>query len=273
MTEAQTLWTGDSGMIDVLAADGLAADDVVVLRLNRPDKLNALTIEMLRDIAKALRSFGHGSGAKPIVITGEGRAFSAGDDLKMTEDLDAAGFADLIDSFQALTFAVLETDAVVIAALNGLVVGGAAEWVLSCDARVGCRETYFLFPENRVGLTISNGSTYLLPRLLGNRALPIVLNGEKVLADEAARLGLIDVLADTPEATVGKAIELARKWSRPGLSTALHLKLLRPPIVEIEKAITRETEVAEEVWKRDLARTAIGRFYSGKDRSSDAAGS
>jgi enoyl-CoA hydratase len=259
MIDAQTAWTGTSGMVDVRVDD-----DVTILRLNRPEKLNALTIEMLKDVAKALRSFGHGADANPIVITGEGRAFSAGDDLKMTEDLDDAGFMDLIDSFQALTFAVLETDVVVIAALNGLVVGGAAEWVLSCDARVGCPATYFLFPENGVGLTISNGSTYLLPRLLGNRALPIVLDGEKIHADEAARFGLIDYLVDSPQETLTKAAELAIKWSRSGLSTTFHLKLLRPPMNEVEKAITRETELAEEVWKRDLARTGIGRFYSGR---------
>jgi enoyl-CoA hydratase/carnithine racemase len=253
-------WKGDSGLIDVRLDEGVA-----VLRLNRPDKLNALTIEMLRDIAVGLRSFGDGSKADAMVITGEGRAFSAGDDLKMTEDLDEAGFQDLIKSFQALTFAVLESEVPVIAALNGLVVGGAAEWSLSCDARVGCSATYFLFPENGVGLTISNASTYLLPRLLGGRALPIVLGGERIQADEAARLGLVDYLVERPADAVAKAIELARAWSRPGLSTSLHIKMLRPPIAEIEKAIERENGFAGEVWKRDLARRGIGRFYSSRN--------
>jgi enoyl-CoA hydratase len=255
------VWKGDSGLVDV-RLDG----DIAVLRLNRPDKLNALTIDMLLDVGEGLRSFGDRSKAAAIVITGEGRAFSAGDDLKMTEDLDDSGFGDLIRSFQALTLAVLGSEVPVIAALNGLVVGGAAEWVLACDARVGCSATYFLFPENGVGLTISNASTYLLPRLLGGRALPIVLSGERIQSEEAHRLGLIDYLEDQPADAVRKAVELARAWSRPGLTTALHIKMLRPPIAEIQAAIERENEFAAEVWKRDLARTGIGRFYSGRNR-------
>ena len=252
-------WKGDSGLVDARGEDGIA-----VLRLNRPEKLNALTIDMLRDIDQGLRTYGDGSRADAIVVTGEGRAFSAGDDLKMTEDLDEAGFQDLIRSFQALTFAVLESKVPVIAALNGLVVGGAAEWTLAFDARVGCSATYFLFPENGVGLTISNASTYLLPRLLGGRAIPIVLSGERIEADEASRLGLIDYLEDTPADAVSKAIELARSWSRPGLTTGLHIEMLRPPIADIKAAIERENRFAGEVWKRDLAKEGIGRFYSDK---------
>jgi enoyl-CoA hydratase len=121
--------------------------------------------------SKGARRFGTGADADAIVITGAGRAFCAGDDLKMTEGLDAAGFRALIAAFQALTLVVLQPKILVIGALNGLVVGGAAEWTLSFDARIGCKATEYLFPENNVGLTVTNGASYLLPRLLGGRAL------------------------------------------------------------------------------------------------------
>ncbi len=254
------VWKGDSGHVNVRIDDGVA-----ILTIDRPEKLNALTVEMLKDIGRGIESHGDGSKADALVLTGEGRAFSAGDDLKATEDLDDAGFEELISSFQALTLAVLRTKVPVVAALNGLVVGGAAEWVLSCDARVGGPETYFLFPENSVGLTISNASTYLLPRFLGGRALPAVLSGERIRSDEASRLGLIDYLVDDSTAVLPKAVELARAWSRPGLATDLHLRMLRPPLDEIEKAIARENGFASEGWNRNLAREAIGRFYSNRN--------
>lgn len=222
-------------------------DEVAVITLKRPHKLNALTIPMLLDIASELRAFGGGR-AKGIVVTGEGRAFSAGDDLNMTEDLDEAGFRELIVSFQDLTRAILESEVPIVAALNGLVVGGAAEWTLCFDARVGCPESYYLFPENRVGLTISNASTYLLPRLLGGRTLPLVLSGERIPAEEAHRLGLIDYLVPSAD-VVTTAVELILLWKRPGTMTHLHLKLLRPPLEEIERAMENENSIAEEVWR------------------------
>jgi enoyl-CoA hydratase/carnithine racemase len=116
-----------------------------------------------------------------------------------------------------------------------------------------------------VGLTISNASTYLLPRLLGGRCLPVVLGGERIQADDAARLGLIDYLVDDVSAVLPKAVELARSWTLPGLATDLHLRMLRPPLDEIEKAIARENEFAIEGWNRNLAREAIGRFYSDRN--------
>jgi len=241
-------------------------DRVALLRINRPEKLNALTLSMLRELEGGLRRFGTGADADAIVITGAGRAFCAGDDLKMTEGLDAAGFRALIAAFQALTLGVLQSKILVIGALNGLVVGGAAEWTLCFDARIGCKATEYLFPENNVGLTVTNGASYLLPRLLGGRALSTVLRSVRITCDECVRLGLIDPVVDTPEQVVPKAVELARQWTRPGTPTSFHLKLLRPNQSEMEKAIRHETTVAEEVWERGLPQVAIRSFFSTKER-------
>ena len=174
-----------------------------------------------------------------------GRAFSAGDDLDATADLDEAGFRDLIAGFQNLTRAVLDTTVPVVAALNGLAVGGAAELALACDARVGAHSTYFLFPENRIGLTISNGASLLLPRLLGPRAIPLVLDGVRIGAEDAVALGLLTSVVGDP---VAEAIALLDRWTAPGTATAFHLRLLRPDRNEIEAAMARETAVAGEVF-------------------------
>lgn len=248
-------WRGTSGYVEVAADDGIA-----ILRLTRPDQLNALSVPMLADIGDALRRFGTSGEARAIVMTGSGRAFSAGDDLPATESLTVEDFEELLTNFQALTRAVLAATVPVVVALNGIVVGGAAEFTLCCDARIGYHGSDYLFPENDVGLTISNASTYLLPRLLGGRALPLVLDTRRISGTEAHALGLIDHMVDTQEAVLPKAIEVVRHWVDRGLATRFHLRMLRPPLEEVEAAIARESAIGREAWDAGTALEGIKRF-------------
>ncbi|HSJ43959.1 MAG TPA: enoyl-CoA hydratase/isomerase family protein [Euzebyales bacterium] len=228
---------------------------LAVVRIDRADKLNALSPAMLPDLAVAIR--GHAATADGLVLTGTGRAFSAGDDLDATADLDRDGFEALIAGFQDLTRAVLETDVPVIAAVNGLAVGGAAELTLACDARIGAPDAFLLFPENSLGLTISNGSTYLLPRALRAGALPLILDGGRIEADEALRLGLLTDVADDPLAA---AIARMRRWTASTAATRWHLRMLRPDRAAVEAAMRRETEIALEVFGAGIATTGAAAF-------------
>lgn len=248
-------WSGSSGHVEVERAGTVA-----VLRLNRPDKLNALSVPMLRDVGEALRHYGGGGAVGGIVVTGAGRAFSAGDDLPATESLTRDDFEELLSSFQELTRAVLASDVPVVAAVNGIAVGGSAELTLACDARVGYPGSDYLFPENDVGLTISNGSTYLLPRLVGSRALPLVLDARRISGADARALGLLDFYVDTRDEVVPAAIELVRRWSERGLATPYHLQLLRPSLEEVEAAIAREDEIGRRAWDAGTALEGIRRF-------------
>lgn len=233
---------------------------VGVVLLDRPDQLNALSLPMLEDVGSALRMLGTGGASDGIVLTGAGRAFSAGDDLPGTEHLQRSDFDRLITLFQELTRAVLASDVPVVAALNGIAVGGAAELTLACDARVGHPGSDYLFPENNVGLTISNASTYLLPRLVGSRALPLILDGTRISGDRARELGLIDVFVDSQEDVLTSAVSLLERWSERGLATRFHLRMLRPPMAEVEAAIARENSVAAEAWESGTAAAGIRRF-------------
>ena len=245
-----------SGHVAIEVVEG----GVVVVRLDRPDKLNALTIPMLHDLRDAFRSLG----GPAAVLTGSGRAFSAGDDLGATEALEGDAVRELMSSFQDLTRTLLATSFPVVAALSGIAVGGAAELVLCCDARVGHAGSDFLFPENGIGLTISNASSFLLPRLLGSRALPIVLDGERIGGARAYDLGLIDYMVDAPEDVVPRAVEIARRWVERGLATQFHLRLLRPPADAIEAALRRESEIGLEAWQSGAAAEGIRRFMAGR---------
>jgi enoyl-CoA hydratase len=235
---------------------------IAVVRLDRADKLNAMSVPMLSDLGDALRTFGSGSEARGIVLTGTGKAFSAGDDLPATETLNESDFDQLLAGFQELTRAVLGADVPVVAALNGISVGGAAELTLACDARVGHPGSDYLFPENDVGLTISNGSTYLLPRLIGSRALPLVLDSRRIGGTEAHALGLIDHLVESQSEVLPRAIEVVRHWVERGLATRYHLRLLRPPMAEVEAAIARENEIGAEAFRAGTAEAGIKRFLA-----------
>lgn len=245
-----------------------AGDDVVLLRLDRSEVLNALTLEMLADLAAGLRWYGTGGRARAIVIAGAGRAFSSGDDLKVTEGLDANGFAELIDHFQDVTRAILDTEVAVVAALNGIAVGGAAEIALACDLRVGGPGSDLLLPENGLGLTISNGSSLTLPRLLGPGALGAVLLGRWIPAERALDLGLIDVWVSDPSTVEPEARRVASEVGEDGRATSLHLSMLRPPREEMEQALERERRAAIRAWERGWPQEGIRRFKQGRSRAS-----
>ena len=246
---------GESGHVRIERRDRVA-----IVRIDRPDKLNALTVPMLRDLGSALRTLDEDEACAAIVLTGTGRAFSAGDDLPATEELDETRFEDLLAAFQDLTRLVLASTVPVVAALNGIAVGGAAELTLACDARVGYGGSDYLFPENDVGLTISNASTYLLPRLIGSRAIPLILDARRVSGTEARQLGLIDYIVDTQEEVLEKAIEIVTRWVERGLATRFHLRMLRPSMAEVEAAIARENEVGREAWRAGTGAEGIRRF-------------
>lgn len=229
---------------------------VAVIRLNRPEKLNALTPDMLRDLAAALRAAGSG-GARGIVLTGTGRAFSAGEDL---ETVDTEESFDDIELFQDITHAVLESEVPVVAALNGIAVGGAAEMTLVCDARLGSAGCEYFFPENNLGLTISNGSSRLLPRLVGRRAMRLVLDARRCSASEALEVGLLDEVLEEGDDVVAAAVDLVVRWTEPGRSTREHLTLLRPSLEELRDALERERVAARAAWARGATTAGVLAF-------------
>ncbi|GGO82531.1 enoyl-CoA hydratase/isomerase family protein [Nonomuraea cavernae] len=240
-------------MIDVTVRD-----EVAVITLRRPDKLNALTADMRRRLAAAVRGHGDGTAARGIVVTGTGRAFSAGEDIH-----EAAGqsLLDEVELFHDLTRAVLETQVPVVGAVNGLAVGGAAEWTLCFDSRIGTPSAEYFLPENHIGLSVSNASSQLLRRLVGGRALRLVLDSARLSAAEALSAGLLDEIVE-PDTLVATAIGLVHRWTLPGTATAVHLKLLRPSLEEVERAFAAETEAARQVEEAGIAQAGMDRFIN-----------
>jgi enoyl-CoA hydratase/carnithine racemase len=247
-------WGAESGHIAVSVPEGVA-----VVTLARPDKLNALTAAMRRELAAIFRHFGDGHSVRGIVVTGTGRAFSAGLDLREAADLPPGGLIADVELFHDMTRAALETRVPVVAALNGIAVGGACEMTLCFDARIGTPAAEYFLPENSIGLTISNAASVLLPRLAGPRAMRLVMESARIGAREALVLGLLDEIVD-PVGLVEAATGLVRRWTPPGAATAAHLRLLRPPRAVVEQAMAAETEAASGPDADGLAQAGIGRF-------------
>ncbi|MEU9330826.1 enoyl-CoA hydratase/isomerase family protein [Streptomyces canus] len=172
-------------------------DGVATITLDRPDRLNALSWELMDQIREAIESLGHDPATRVLVITGTGRAFSAGLDLA---DLDSQGKGlarEVVDgmacSVDPMCAAILETPVPVVAAVNGLCAGGAVGLALLADVTVATRSAYFLVPQmTSLGIVPDVGITWALARHAGRaRAMGMALLGDRITAEQARDWGLI----------------------------------------------------------------------------------
>ena len=192
------------------------------LRLNRPERLNAMTIEMWEELAKLGESLGDDAGIRCLVVMGEGRAFSSGIDVEHLlsggggnlfaeagkgsgaaadgpssgrgmEDKLVSRIGELQDAYTWLADAPYPT----IAAIRGYALGGGLQLALACDLRIAARGTKLAMPEHKYGLLPDLGGTYWLPRIVGPaKAKELIFTGETIDADEALRIGLLNRLVD-----------------------------------------------------------------------------
>jgi enoyl-CoA hydratase len=162
------------------ATDG----DCVIITLDRPDKANALTPDMLETLAKVVE----GASSKALILTGTGRVFSAGADL----DAARAGLATS-PLWERLSGAVANYAGLTIAAINGTVAGGAMGMVLACDLRVSVAEAKFFYPVMRLGFLPQPSDVKRMQALVGPaRAKFILMAGQKVPASDGIGWGLVD---------------------------------------------------------------------------------
>lgn len=210
----------------------------------RPGVLNAFAPEDLPRLADALREAGERRSARVVVVRGAGGAFSAGDDLKATADLDRDGWRTVVEGFHDLTRTVRRLEVPVICAIDGVCVGGAFEFACSCDLRVATTRSRFGCPEVGIGITVSNAASVLLPQLCGaGYAAELVLSGRLIDAREALAHGLVGALV-APEELDARASALAKELARraPLAVRATKRLLVDAQADEVAEAMRRETE-------------------------------
>ncbi len=195
----------------VLSED--VGDGVAIVTLNRPQRLNAILPELLEDLIAALHQADRDPGIRAVVLTGAGRAFCSGDDLKDFEAQvgDEASTRAYVERIQDVTRAIVLGDTPVIGAIRGWAVGGGLEWVINCDFAIAAEGTRFFFPEISWGLFVTGGVTEMLPRLVGlQRARELILLGEKFDAAQARDWGLVWKMVPDAE-LMPEALALARR--------------------------------------------------------------
>jgi enoyl-CoA hydratase/carnithine racemase len=227
-----------------------ASTSVATLTLNRPERLNALTFEVYRELAATFRALDTEPGVRAIVLTGRGRAFCSGGDV---EDIIGALLGKPIEELLAFTrltceliLSIRECRRPVIAALNGTVAGAGAVIAAASDFRVASTTAKIAFLFTRVGLTGADmGAGYLLPRIVGDaHARRLLMLGDFVTAAEAHAMGLYTSVFE-PDRVLPEATALAARLAR-GPSFALGITkqaLNREAALDLRTALDNEAEL------------------------------
>jgi 2-(1,2-epoxy-1,2-dihydrophenyl)acetyl-CoA isomerase len=212
------------------------ADAIATVTLVRPDALNALTVGMKQELLAAFRAIAKDRTVRAVVLTGAGRAFCAGQDLKERLEADAAPLAiELRERYNPIIRAMRALDRPIVGAINGVAAGAGASLAFACDVRIAAEDASFVLAFGRIGLVPDSGATWFLPRLVGSaKAAELALLGDPLSAAEAERFGLV--------AHVVPADELQDE----ARSVAARLAAMAPQAVALTKRALQRT------WSIDL---------------------
>jgi 2-(1,2-epoxy-1,2-dihydrophenyl)acetyl-CoA isomerase len=232
--------------------------DVLVIRLNNPDRLNALSPVLTRELIGLLGEARDDPGVRAIVLTGEGRGFSAGADLSTLQEPYLKGERPqlsvfLRDGYNKLIPLLTDTPKPVIAAINGVVAGAGNSLALACDIRIAAESASFSTAFVKIGLIPDAGSCYFLPRVVGTaKALELALLSDKVDSATALEIGLVSRVV--PDDTLMKeAMELStRLATMPTAAIGLTKRTLREAGgLSLEDTMEREADVQDQAAATD----------------------
>lgn len=194
---------------------------VAIVTLNRPDSLNALNAEVMADVAAAFAEIDRDKSIAVSVLTGEGRAFAAGADIK---EMQPQSFSDMyVEDYFAGWDRFAACRKPVIAAVNGFALGGGCELAMMCDLIIASDKAKFGQPEIKLGVTPGMGGSVRLTKAVGKaKAMDLVLTGRMIDAAEAERIGLVSraVEHEALMATAMEAAETIAGFSIPSIMAA-----------------------------------------------------
>jgi enoyl-CoA hydratase len=241
--------------------------DVVLVTLNRPNVLNAMNHQMWTDLQTAFDAARSDPQIKVVVLTGQGRAFSAGADLKESKTRTAEDYRSYLESLQEVSRAIIRFPKPTIAAINGFALGSGYELALACDIRIAAREAQIGSPEARVASSVTGGAFRLLQELVGpGKAKELLFSAESIDGTEAARIGLVNK-AVNPDKLLDTAIDLAR---RIAANDMFSLKMIKKGLrlaqseVSLEALMDFETEACLACVSTQSRREALTRFEKRK---------
>ena len=236
-------------------------DGVLLVELNRPDRRNAIDGEMADALRVAFENAADDGTVRAVILTGKGRAFSAGGDLSRFErDWDPREFRHDSHRLTQLISLVERLEKPTVAAINGVATGAGTQLALVCDVRLMAPSARFIYREGRLGIIPSHGGVTRLVKLIGlARARDVILGGEEVSAEEAFAHGLVTALADDVVAAARERVALMLERSPQAYAAAKRLLWLAAN-VDLESGMVAEglaqsaligtPEHKEAVWRR-----------------------
>ncbi len=188
-------------------------DEVAIVRINRPEKLNAMNADVIKEIGGVLDQLESDDSVKAVIITGAGeKAFSAGADIEYMSKISAVEAEQYAITGHATMSKIENLSKPVIAAVNGYALGGGCELALACDIRLASKNAVMGQPEVTIGICPGWGGTQRLMRVVGPaRAKEMIFTGKRINADEAFQMGLVNKVVELPQlvdecVNIGKAI-------------------------------------------------------------------
>jgi enoyl-CoA hydratase/carnithine racemase len=214
---------------------------VLVVALNRPDRRNAIDGEMADALRIAFENAADDGSVRAVILTGSGKAFSAGGDLSRFErDWDPREFRHDSHRLTQLISLVERLEKPTVAAINGVATGAGTQLALACDVRLMAAGARFVYREGRLGIIPSHGGVTRLVKLIGlARARDVILGGEEVTAEEAYRLGLVTEVVDDVVAAARERVALMLQRSPQAYAAAKRLLWLAAS-VDLESGMVAE---------------------------------
>jgi len=236
------------------------SEGITTLTMNRADAMNALNEELSYALREALEAAASDSSVRVVVLTGSGRAFSAGADLaeaqrRIEQGGNLAPSEILRKRYNPIVKTIVEMEKPVIAAVNGVAAGAGASLAFACDVRVASDKARFMQAFVKIGLVPDAGATYFLPRLIGYaRALEMAITGDLIDATKALEIGLVNAVVEHDQLldTVRKewaepfasgptrAYGLSKRAMRYGATNALENVLEFEPDLQDQAALTHD---------------------------------
>ncbi|MGE4324082.1 MAG: enoyl-CoA hydratase/isomerase family protein, partial [Sphingobium sp.] len=234
-------------------------DGVTILTLARPQVLNAINAEMADALIAALDE-AEGDDSIAVVLTGAGRGFCAGTDLREPVDDAPAKLAKMHD----LVRRMVDFPKLTIAALNGLALGGGLELAMGCALRIAHPAALLGMPEIKIAAIPCYGGTQLLPRLIGpSRALTMMLIGEPLTAAQAMDAGLVALVDDAPlDRAVALAVQCAH--GRQNAQRAIRRAVFEGTALSLSDGLDLEQRLALDLGEGSEIKDAIAAFFAGK---------
>ena len=228
-------------------------NNVLVVTLNRPEKLNCFNREMALQLISVLDEAENNNNIRAIIITGMGKAFCAGQDLSEAIDPNGPGIKKIVgEHYNPIILKIRSIEKPIIAVINGVAAGAGANIALACDIIYASKSASFIQAFSKIGLIPDSGGTYTLPRLVGfNLASALMISGDKLSADDAKNFGIVYKVFDEENlmelsiasaikiaAMPTKAIGLTKRLLNKTYTNSLEQQLLLEKNLQIEAANT-----------------------------------